>query len=158
MRPVDALVGEAGAADVAGWGFGLARHASSGYGGPLVTAFAFGASAELTRCRALGRNGSKRATAGLLKAFETEGDPLPRVDDRCLVLGGDGRPLAAHSRFFTSQCRAMSLPFSTTPTWSMSGLNWSGPAAEPSGQCPGRGHAKLNIGGTASKTNEAHAP
>ena len=67
----------------------------SGYDGPLVTAFAFGDSAELAdELGLLVLHGHKRATAGLLRAFEAEDEPLPRVGDRCLVLGGDGRPLA----------------------------------------------------------------
>jgi uncharacterized protein YhfF len=69
--------------------------ASSGYDGPLVSAFAFGDSAEMAD--ELGRlvlHGPKRATAGLLAAFEAEGEPLPAVSDRCLVLAGDGEPLA----------------------------------------------------------------
>lgn len=69
--------------------------ASTGYDGPLLTAFAFGDSAELAdELGLLVLHGSKRATAGLLEAFQAEGEPLPRVGDRCLVLGGDGRPLA----------------------------------------------------------------
>lgn len=36
----------------------------------------------------------KRATAELVQAFVAEDEPLPRVGDRCLVAGGDGRPLA----------------------------------------------------------------
>ena len=69
--------------------------AASGYGGPLVTAFAFGDSAELAdELGLLVLHGPKRATAGLLQVFEAEDEPLPLVDDRCLVLGGDGRPLA----------------------------------------------------------------
>ena len=72
--------------------------AASGYDGPLVTAFAFGDSAELAEeLGLLVLHGPKRATAGLLAAFEAESEPLPRVGDRCLVLGGDGRPPAAGS-------------------------------------------------------------
>jgi uncharacterized protein YhfF len=102
--------------------------ADSGYDGPLVTAFAFGDSAEL------------------VQAFAAQNQPLPRAGDRCLVLGGDGRPLAivrttdvrvgplwsvddrfawdegegdrtrawwldAHTRFFNRQCTAMGLTF-----------------------------------------------
>ena len=39
-------------------------------------------------------HGPKRATAGLLASFDADTEPLPRVDDRCVVLEGDGRPLA----------------------------------------------------------------
>ena len=38
--------------------------------------------------------GPKRATAELVQAFAARDEPLPRAGDRCLVLGGDGRPLA----------------------------------------------------------------
>ena len=67
----------------------------SGNAGPLVTAYAFGDSAELAdQLGLLVLHGPKRATAGLVQAFEVEDEPLPRVDDRCIVLGCDGRPLA----------------------------------------------------------------
>ena len=39
-------------------------------------------------------HGPKRATAGLVQAFVAQDEPMPRAGDRCLVLGGDGRPLA----------------------------------------------------------------
>jgi uncharacterized protein YhfF len=69
--------------------------ADSGYDGPLVTAFAFGDSAELAdELGLLVLHGPKRATAGLVQAFVAQDEPLPQVGDRCLVLGGDGRPLA----------------------------------------------------------------
>jgi len=69
--------------------------ADSGYGGSLVTAFAFGDSAELADgLGLLVRHGPKRATAELVQAFVAQDEPLPRVGGRCLVLGGDGRPLA----------------------------------------------------------------
>ena len=69
--------------------------ADSGYDGPLVMAFAFGDSAEMAdELGLLVLHGPKRATAGLVQAFVAEDEPLPRVGDRCLVLGGDGRPLA----------------------------------------------------------------
>jgi uncharacterized protein YhfF len=69
--------------------------ADSGYDGPLVMAFAFGDSAELAdELGLLMRHGPKRATAGLVQAFVAQDEPLPQVGDRCLVLGGDGRPLA----------------------------------------------------------------
>jgi len=69
--------------------------ADSGYDGPLVTAFAFGDSAELAdELGLLVLHGPKRATAELVQAFVEQDEPLPRVGDRCLVLGGDGRPLA----------------------------------------------------------------
>jgi uncharacterized protein YhfF len=68
--------------------------ATSGYDGPLVTAFAFGDSPEMAdELGFLVLHGPKRATAGMVEAFEAEGEPLPRVDDRCIVLGGDGSPL-----------------------------------------------------------------
>jgi uncharacterized protein YhfF len=69
--------------------------ADSGYSGPLVTAYAFGDSAELAdELGALVLRGPKRATAGLLLEFDALKEPLPGVGDRCAVLGGDGRPLA----------------------------------------------------------------
>ena len=69
--------------------------ADSGYDGPLVTAFAFGDSAELAdELGLLVLHGPKRATAELVQAFVAQDEPLPRAADRCLVLGGDGRPLA----------------------------------------------------------------
>ena len=69
--------------------------ADSGYDGPLVTAFAFGDSAELAdELGLLVLHGPKRATAELVQAFSAQDEPLPRAGDRCLVLGGDGRPLA----------------------------------------------------------------
>jgi uncharacterized protein YhfF len=69
--------------------------ADSGYDGPLVTAFAFGDSAEMAdELGLLVLQGPKRATAGLMQAFAAQDEPLPRAGDRCVVLGGDGRPLA----------------------------------------------------------------
>ena len=69
--------------------------ADSGYDGPLVMAFAFGDSAEMAdELGLLVLHGPKRATAELVQAFVAQDEPLPRVGDRCLVLGGDGRPLA----------------------------------------------------------------
>jgi len=69
--------------------------ADSGYDGPLVMAFAFGDSAELAdELGLLVLHGPKRATAELVQAFVAQDAPLPRVGDRCLVFGGDGRPLA----------------------------------------------------------------
>ena len=66
-----------------------------GYDGPLVMAFGFGDSAEMAdELGLLVLDGPKRATAGLVRVFVAEGEPLPCVGDRCLVLGGDGRPLA----------------------------------------------------------------
>jgi uncharacterized protein YhfF len=69
--------------------------ADSGYDGPLVTAYAFGDSAEMAdELGLLVLHGPKRATAELVQAFATQDEPMPRAGDRCLVLGGDGRPLA----------------------------------------------------------------
>lgn len=73
----------------------VAYVADSGYDGPLVTAYAFGDSAELAdELGTLVVHGPKRATAGLLLEFEARQEPLPGVGDRCAVLGGDGMPLA----------------------------------------------------------------
>ena len=67
----------------------------TGYEGPLVTTYAFGDSAEMAdELGQLVLLGPKRATAGLVQEFEADGEPLPRVGDRCVVAGGDGRPLA----------------------------------------------------------------
>jgi hypothetical protein len=53
--------------------------ADSGYDGPLVTAFAFGDSAELAdELGVLVLHGPKRATAELVQAFAAQGEPLPR--------------------------------------------------------------------------------
>jgi uncharacterized protein YhfF len=69
--------------------------ADSGYDGPLVMAYAFGDSAEMADERGLlVLHGPKRATAGLAQEYEAQDEPLPRPGDRCVVLGGDGRPLA----------------------------------------------------------------
>src|ERR1700748_171657 len=69
--------------------------ADSGYDGPLVTAFAFGDSAEMAdELGLLVLHGPKRATAELVQAFVTQDEPLPRAGDRCVVLGCDGRPRA----------------------------------------------------------------
>jgi len=69
--------------------------ADSGYDGPLVMAFAFGDSAEMAdELGLLVLHGPKRATAELVQAFAAQDAPLPRAGDRCVVLGGDGRPLA----------------------------------------------------------------
>ena len=69
--------------------------AVSGYDGTLATAFAFGDSAEMAdELGDLVVNGPKRATAGLVLDYESEGDSLPVVGEHCVVLGGDGRPLA----------------------------------------------------------------
>ena len=68
---------------------------ASGYDGPLVTTYGFGDSAELAE--ELGRlvlDGPKRATAGMVAELEADGEPVPQVGDRCVVVGGDGRPLA----------------------------------------------------------------
>src|ERR1700749_1867579 len=69
--------------------------ADSGYDGPLVTAFAFGDSAEMAdELGLLVLHGPKRGTGELVQASAARNEPLPRAGDRCLVLGGDGRPLA----------------------------------------------------------------
>ena len=69
--------------------------AATGHDGPLLSAFAFGDSAEMAdELGLLVRHGPKRATAGLLAAYEIEDEPLPEVGEHCVVLGGDGRPLA----------------------------------------------------------------
>ena len=68
---------------------------ATGYAGPLVTAYAFGDSPELAdELGELVLHGPKRATAELERAFGPDDDPVPQVDDRCVILAGDGRPLA----------------------------------------------------------------
>jgi uncharacterized protein YhfF len=69
--------------------------AASGFDGPLASSFAFGDSAEMAdELGALVVHGPKRATASLVAAFHAEGETLPQVGDRSMVLGGDGSPLA----------------------------------------------------------------
>ena len=69
--------------------------AATGHDGPLLSAFAFGNTAELAdELGLLVLHGPKRATASLLEAYELEDEPLPEVGQHCVVLGGDGRPLA----------------------------------------------------------------
>jgi uncharacterized protein YhfF len=69
--------------------------AASGCAGALVTAFAFGDSAEMAdELGLLVLHGPKRATACLVAELAAADEPLPRVGDRCVVLGGDGQPLA----------------------------------------------------------------
>ena len=68
---------------------------ASGYDGPMVTAFAFGDSAEMAdELGALVLHGPKRATAGLLADYEADDEALPQVGEHCVVLGGDGFPVA----------------------------------------------------------------
>ncbi len=68
---------------------------ASGYDGPLVTSFAFGDSAEMAdELGDLVLHGPKRATAGLLADYEADGEALPQVGEHCVVVGGDGLPLA----------------------------------------------------------------
>ena len=91
MRFVDIAPADQAAVD-AMW---VSYVAGSGYGGPLMTAFAFGDSAEMAdELGLLVLYGPKRATAELVQAFAAQDEPLPRAGDRCVVLGGDGRPLA----------------------------------------------------------------
>src|SRR3954451_5734726 len=82
--------------------------ADSGYDGPLVTAFAFGDSAELAdELGLLVLHGPKRATAELVQAFVAQDESLPRAGGRCLVLGGyGGRWLSSARRTCESaRCR-----------------------------------------------------
>lgn len=91
MTPVDVAPADQAAVDAI-W---ASYVADTGYDGPLVTAYAFGDSAEMAdELGQLVLHGPKRATAGLLQDFEAEDEPMPQVGDRCIVLGGDGRPLA----------------------------------------------------------------
>lgn len=66
--------------------------------------FAFGDSAELAdelADRVLA--GVKRATASLAVEFSAAGDPLPAAGDVCIVLRGDGRPMAIIERIAVAQ-------------------------------------------------------
>ena len=69
--------------------------AHSGHTGPRRSTYCFGDSAEMAD--GLGDlvvHGPKRATAGMLAAYDAEDEPLPRVGDHDVVTGGDGRALA----------------------------------------------------------------
>jgi len=58
-------------------------------------ALAFGGCAEMAgEPGLLVLHGPRRAAAGLVQAFAARDEPLPRAGDRCVVPGGDGRPLA----------------------------------------------------------------
>src|SRR4051794_15564393 len=75
--------------------FWSAYVAATGDEDPLVTSYAFGDSPEMADELAdLVLDGPKRATAALVQELAEGGEPLPQVGDRCVVLGGDGRPLA----------------------------------------------------------------
>jgi len=39
-------------------------------------------------------DGTKTATAGLLREYEHEGEPLPKIGDRAVVIDSENRPLA----------------------------------------------------------------
>lgn len=55
----------------------------------------FGDSRELNRELVdLVRRGVKRASAGLLAAWQADGDPLPRVGDVEIIIDWDGEPMA----------------------------------------------------------------
>ena len=58
------------------------------------TAWAFGSGPEMAdELARLVVAGPKRATAGLLTEYETEGEPLPQVGDHSIILGGGGEPI-----------------------------------------------------------------
>jgi uncharacterized protein YhfF len=68
---------------------------ASGYDGALTFTYAFGDSPELADELAdLVRRGRKRATASLLAELEHDEEPVPAVGDRCVVLDGQGQPVA----------------------------------------------------------------
>jgi len=67
--------------------------AATGAAGVPVDVFAFGLTAEQAdELGALVLEGPKRATAGLVADFETEGTPLPQVGDHNVFVLGDGKP------------------------------------------------------------------
>jgi len=56
-------------------------------------AWAFGDSAEMAaELAALVTAGTKRATAGLVAEYRAENEPLPKVGELSIVVGGDGIP------------------------------------------------------------------
>ena len=67
--------------------------AATGAEGEPVDVFAFGLTVEeADDLGALVLQGPKRATAGLVADFETEGTPLPQVGDYNVFVLGDGKP------------------------------------------------------------------
>ena len=67
-------------------------------------AFVFGDSPELAdELAALVLAGIKRATASLAVEFSAVGDPLPSTGDVCIVLRGDGQPVAVIERTAVAQ-------------------------------------------------------
>jgi uncharacterized protein YhfF len=66
--------------------------------------FAFGDSSEMAdELAALVLAGIKRATASLAIEFSAVGDPLPAAGDVCIVLRGDGLPVAVIERTEVAQ-------------------------------------------------------
>lgn len=58
------------------------------------TAWGFGATPQqATELGLLVRDGAKRATAGLVAAYETDGDAVPNPGDLGVILDGSGTPL-----------------------------------------------------------------
>jgi len=57
-------------------------------------AWAFGNDAEMADSLSrLVRDGPKRATASLLSSYQDDDEPLPKVGDLSVVLGGGGEPI-----------------------------------------------------------------
>lgn len=85
----------------------------SGYAGPLVTAYAFGDSADLA---VLDGDGDGRPLA-VVRTTDVRVGPLSSVDDSFAWDEGEGDRTRAwwldgHTRFFTRQCAALGLTFS----------------------------------------------
>ena len=60
-----------------------------------LQAWAFGDGPEMAdELAALVIDGPKRATAGLVAEYESDGDPLPRAGDYSVILDGAARPVA----------------------------------------------------------------
>jgi uncharacterized protein YhfF len=74
--------------------FRAAHRRATGFDGPLP-AVAFGTQrAVADELAALIAAGVKTATASVAAAYEAEGEPLPRVGDRSVVVDGSGSPVA----------------------------------------------------------------
>ena len=66
---------------------------ATGIGG-TYTAWGFGNDAEMADSLGrLVRDGPKRATTSLLSTYEDDDEPLPKVGDLSVVLGGGGEPI-----------------------------------------------------------------
>jgi uncharacterized protein YhfF len=74
-------------------GFWRSFVAATGVDG-TYTAWAFGNDAEMADSLGrLVRDGPKRATTSLLSSYQDDDEPLPKVGDMVVVLGGRGEPI-----------------------------------------------------------------